>query len=496
MSFLGIDLGTSSVKLLLLDKEQGILQTVSKEYPVFYPRPGWAEQKPEDWWNAVRDGIRELLNKLGISAGQVAAVGFSGQMHGLVLLDGQQQVLAPALLWCDQRTQVECDELAEKLGSRLVEYTGNQALTGFTAPKVLWMKKHRPDIFRAIRHVLLPKDYIRWQLTGDFATDVSDASGTLFFDVAKRQWSAEMLAFLGLPAAVVPACYESCTVTGYITRQAAAETGLPAGIPVVGGGGDQASGAIGTGIVRTGGISVALGTSGVVFACQETYSVDKENRLHAFCHANGKWHVMGVMLAAAACLKWWVNEACKLEEAGFDLLLREAQQIPAGSEGLIFLPYLLGERSPYSDPNARGAFIGLTVKHGRGHMTRAVLEGVAMGLRDLLEIAKEQQLPIQEIRVNGGGAKSALWRQILADVLGHPVCMVNSVEGPALGAAIMAAVGNGAYASLEAACDAIVKVVETKVPVPANMDTYNDLYTVYHQLYHRLRETFDGLSHV
>lgn len=493
MSFLGIDLGTSSVKVLLLDKERGILQTVSKEYPVSYPQPGWAEQNPEDWWNATGAGIRELLQIAKIDAAEVQAVGFSGQMHGLVLLDSRHQVLMPAMLWCDQRTQEECDELTEKLGPKLSEYTGNKALTGFTAPKVMWVKKNHPEIFHRIQHILLPKDYIRWRITGDFATDVSDASGTLFFDVAKRQWSAEMLDFLDLPLTVLPACYESCEVTGHVTGQAAAETGLPAGIPVVGGGGDQASGAIGTGIVKAGGISVALGTSGVVFACQDTYSVDSENRLHAFCHANGKWHVMGVMLSAASCLKWWVRDVCK-GEAGFDILLEEAAQVPAGSEGLVFLPYLLGERSPHSDPNARGTFIGLTMKHGRGHMTRAILEGVACGLRDLLEITKEQHIPVQEIRVSGGGAKSVLWRQILADVLGFPVCMVNSVEGPALGAAIMAAAGSGAFNGLEEACTSIVKTVEKTVPILPNVEKYDKVYTIYRQLYGTLCRTFTGLS--
>ncbi len=496
MSFLGIDLGTSSVKILLLAKDGGVLQTVSKDYPVYYPKTGWAEQNPEDWWKATRDGIREILATAAMNTEEVQGIGFSGQMHGLVLLDKENRVLMPALLWCDQRTQAECDELTERLGSKLSEYTGNKALAGFTAPKVLWVRRNHPEIYQQIEHVLLPKDYIRWRLTGDYATDVSDASGTLFFDVARRQWSPEMLEFLGLSQAVLPKCYESYEITGHVSEQAAKETGLFRGIPVVGGGGDQASGAVGTGVVKAGRVSVALGTSGVVFACQETYSVDSENRLHSFCHANGKWHVMGVMLSAASCLKWWVEEVCKMDDSGFITLLQEAAEVPPGSEGLVFLPYLLGERTPYSDPYARGTFVGLTMTHSRGHMTRAILEGVAFGLRDSLEIIREQNIPIQEVRVSGGGAKSNLWRQILADIFGLPICVVNSVEGPAFGAAILAAVGAGEFAGVEEACSAIVKTVEQIEPIAANVAKYNTLYKIYHQLYGTLQESFSELGKI
>ena len=494
LSFLGIDLGTSAVKLLLMAEDGKVLQTVSQEYPVYYPQAGWAEQDPEEWWKATSEGIRKILATTAAARDPVQSIGLSGQMHGLVLLDGESRILRPALLWCDQRTQAECDFITEQLGSKLSEYTANKALTGFTAPKVLWVKHNQPAIYRQIEHILLPKDYIRWRLTGEYATDVSDASGTLFFDVAQRQWSMEMVDFLGLPATVLPTCYESYEITGYITGQAAAATGLNKRLPVVGGGGDQASGAVGTGVVKAGTVSVALGTSGVVFACQDTHSVDDKNRLHSFCHANGKWHVMGVMLSAASCLKWWVEKVCRLDGSGFTPVLNEAAAIPAGSQGLIYLPYLLGERTPYSDPNARGTFTGLTMSHGRAHMTKAILEGVAFGLRDSLEIIREQHIPIQEVRVSGGGARSILWRQILANVLDLPVCVVNSVEGPAFGAAILAAVGAGAFADVGKACESMTHTMEQTDPVAADVDCYHAIYPIYHQLYGHLRETFGQLG--
>jgi len=496
MSFLGIDVGTSSVKLLLADTTGRVLQTLSKDYPVYYPKAGWAEQNPEDWWNATSEGIREILNRSQMESREIQGIGLSGQMHGLVLLDKENRVLMPALLWCDQRTQDECDELSEKLGSKLSEYTGNRALAGFTAPKVLWVRRHRPEIYKQIEHVLLPKDYIRWKLTGEYATDVSDASGTLFFDVAHRCWSPEMLDILGLSETHLPTCYESYEITGAVTEQAARESGLHTSTLVVGGGGDQASGAVGTGVVTAGTVSVALGTSGVVFVCQENYSVDRQNRLHSFCHANGKWHVMGVMLSAASCLKWWVEEVCRLDDAGFAVLLEEAARISPGSEGLIFLPYLMGERTPYSDPHARGTFIGLTMTHGRGPMTRAILEGVGFGLCDSLKIIREQNIPIHEVRVSGGGAKSYLWRQILADIFGQPIHVVNSVEGPAFGAAILAAVGAGEFAGVEEACNQMIKTVKQTEPIAANVEKYKFIYEIYHQLYATLEKSFRDLSRI
>ncbi len=496
MNFLGIDLGTSAVKLLLMDEKGSVIGTVTKDYPVYYPESGWAEQNPEDWWEATKAGISELLRTAGMAGTQVRSIGLGGQMHGLVLLDRANQVLMPAMLWCDQRTQAECDYITEKLGTELSKYTGNKALAGFTAPKVLWVRRHLPEIFEKIGHVLLPKDYIRFKLTGEYATDVSDASGTLFFDVSNRRWSAEMLAMLGLSEEVLPKCYESYEVTGNITEEAARSTQLHAGTEVVGGGGDQACGAVGTGVVDRGMALVALGTSGVVFACQEKYAVDDENKLHAFCHSNGKWHVMGVMLSASSCLKWWVEEIFHLDNSGYALLLEEAGKIPPGSEGLIFLPYLMGERTPYSDPNARGTFIGLTMMHSRAHMTRAILEGVCFGLRDSLEIIREQNIPAQVIRVSGGGAKSLLWRQILADIMGLKVEVVNSTDGPAFGAAILAAVGAGIFDTVEDACNSTIKAVWSTEPNQEQVKKYERVYRIYQGLYRTLKETFTELSSI
>lgn len=489
--FLGIDLGTSSVKIIAMNKEGKVVASVSKEYPVYYPAKGWAEQNPEDWWNGTRDGIKELIEKNNLSKDEIRGIGFSGQMHGLVALDENNLVLTPAILWCDQRTQDECDYITEVVGpENLSKWTGNKALTGFTAPKILWLRKHKPEVYSRIKHVLLPKDYIRFKLTGEFATDVSDASGTLLFDVEKRNWSKEVLNKLDIDEALMPKAYESSEITGYVTNEAANETGLRQGTIVVGGGGDQAAGAVGTGCVESGIISVAMGTSGVVFASQKDYAVDSENRLHSFCHANNEWHVMGVMLSAASCLKWWVEDVLKGDNASFDELLAEAEGVPAGSEGLIFLPYLMGERTPYSDPNAKGCFIGLNITHTRAHMTRAILEGVAFGLKDSLEVAKNLNVPIDGVRVNGGGAKSKLWRQILADVFDARIDMINSVDGPSLGAAILAAVGAGEFESVKDACSKVIKVTDSVQPDPFSVEKYKKQYKVYNSLYGVLKETF------
>ncbi|MEQ6360600.1 xylulokinase [Thermoanaerobacter thermohydrosulfuricus] len=499
MYFLGIDLGTSAVKIILIEEKGNVIGSTSKEYPVYYPQPGWSEQNPEDWWNATKDGIRELIIKTGVKNGDIKGIGLSGQMHGLVLLDENNNVLMPAILWNDQRTQEECDYITQTLGKeRLTKYTGNKALTGFTAPKILWVKKHRTDIYKKIHRILLPKDYIRFKLTGEYATDVSDASGTLLFDVENRKWSKEMLDALEIPYNWMPKCYESTEVTGYVTKEAADLTGLKEGTIVVGGGGDQASGAVGTGTVKSGIVSVALGTSGVVFASQDKYVVDEENRLHSFCHANGKWHVMGVMLSAAACLKWWIDNIINFNGSSitYEKLLEEAEKVTPGSGGLIFLPYLMGERTPHSDPYARGSFIGLNMTHKREHMTRAILEGVAFGLRDSLEIIKELNIPVNEVRVSGGGAKSVLWRQILADIFGVRVDMVNATEGPAFGAAIMSAVGYGIFKDVEEATSKLIKVTDSVYPIEENKDKYNEVYTVYKDLYYLLKNTFKRIVEI
>lgn len=494
MYFLGIDLGTSSVKIILMDDNGKLIKSSSKRYPVFYPKTTWAEQDPNDWWKAVKDGIWEILDS-DIKKEDIKSIGLSGQMHGLVTLDKNDDVLMPAILWCDQRTEEECNFLNYEIGQeRLSSYTGNKALTGFTAPKILWVKKHRKDIYEKISHILLPKDYIRFKLTGEYATDVSDASGTLLFDVKNRRWSSNMLDIVGLDNNIIPECFESYEVTGKVSKKAATETGLKEGTLVVGGGGDQACGAVGTGTVQRGALSVALGTSGVVFACQDSYSVDNQNRLHSFCHANGKWHVMGVMLSAASCLKWWIENITKdMSDDVYDILLTEAQKVSAGSEGLLFLPYLVGERTPYSDPDARGAFIGLNITHERSHLTRAILEGVSFGLRDSLEIIRELKIPIDSIRVSGGGATSVLWRRILANIFNCQIDLVNSTEGPALGAAILAAVGFGAFDSVDDATNKIIKVTDTILPNKEEVKIYDETYKIYHDLYENLRDTFSSI---
>ena len=497
MYFLGIDLGTSSVKIILMSDNGSVVSSVSKEYPVYYPEPGWAEQNPEDWWNATKDGVKEIIAKSGVNGDDIKGVGLSGQMHGLVLLDKDNNVITPAILWCDQRTQEECDYITVKIGKEgLLKYTGNKALTGFTAPKILWVRKHLPDVYERIAHILLPKDYIRFKLTGEYATEVSDASGTLLFDVSNRRWSKEMIDIFEIPEKALPKCYESTDVTGHVTKEAADLTGLKEGTIVVGGGGDQASGAVGTGTVKSGIVSVALGTSGVVFASQDKYAADDELRLHSFCHANGKWHVMGVMLSAASCLKWWVDDVNNYssEAMTFDGLLEEAEKVKPGSDGLIFLPYLMGERTPYSDPYAKGSFVGLSITHNRGHMTRSILEGVAFGLRDSLELIKDLNIPVNEVRVSGGGAKSKLWRQILADIFNVRIDMINATEGPSYGAAIMASVGYGLFEDVDEACSKLIKVTDSVYPIQENVERYNKLYPIYVSLYSKLKGTFEEIG--
>lgn len=498
MIYLGIDLGTSSVKILAINNSNEIIGEITKEYPVEFPQDKWAQQNPEDWWTQTAAGIRELIHTAGISSGEVRSIGFSGQMHGLVALGDEDEVLTPAILWCDQRTQEECDEITAFFGQdKLSAYTGNKALTGFTAPKILWVKKNLPEVFSKIRHILLPKDYIRLKLTGDYATDVSDASGMLLLDVEKRRWSRPVLDFLGITEAQLPKVFESYEVTGVVSDSVKAELGLEGEILVVGGAGDQAAGAVGTGTVEDGIVSVTLGTSGVVFAAQETYAVDAENRLHAFCHANGKYHAMGVMLSAANCLNWWVETVHPA--VGFETLLAEAEQVEAGSSRVVFLPYLMGERTPYADPDATGCFVGLTMGTTRGHMTRAVLEGVAYGLYDSLKILMDIGVPIHQVRVIGGGAKSLLWKQILADVFNMDIQEINTNQGGALGAAILAAVGAGGFADVATGCRELVKVVDTIKPVPGNVKCYQERYPLYQALYGDLKKWFEksaGLSPV
>ncbi|MDT8716186.1 xylulokinase [Clostridium sp. 19966] len=500
MNFVGIDLGTSSVKLVIMNDEGKVVEALSKDYDVSYPKPGFAEQNPEDWWEAVRDGLKELLAKSKLSSEAVKGIGFSGQMHGLVMLDEHYSVLRPAILWCDQRTEEECVYLNEVIGQdKLSKYTGNKALTGFTAPKILWVKKHEPEIFAKAKYIMLPKDYIRLKLTGEFATDVSDASGMLLLDVEGRKWSKEMLEITGITEAMLPRVVESWEPTGTLTEEVAEYTGLATATIVVGGAGDQAAGAVGTGTVSEGILSAALGTSGVIFASSEKYEVDDDNRLHSFCHANGKYHQMGVMLSAASCLKWWVEQInkglCGEDSAKtFDFLLEEAAKSKVGANGVVYLPYLMGERTPHSDPHAKGTFVGMTMTTERGDMTRAILEGVCFGLRDSLEILRSLKVPIEEVRVSGGGSKSVLWRQILADVLNTKVALINSKEGPAYGAAILAAVGCGLFKTVDEACEKLIKVTNEVSPIPENVEKYNKVYEVFTKLYPSLKDSFKLLS--
>jgi len=490
---LGLDISTTGAKALLIDDQGAVIASRTTPQPISTPKPLWSEQNPADWWNGMVAAIRAVLDEAGAAA-DVAAIGLTGQMHGLVCLDANGQVLRPSILWNDQRTQAECDAITAKIGARrLIELTGNRALTGFTAPKILWVRNHEPDVYARIAHILLPKDYIRFKLTGEYATDLADGSGMLLMDVASRRWSQDVLAELDIPPAWMPAVYEGPGVTGYVSAAAAQETGLKAGIPVVAGGGDQSAQAVGVGAVTPGVVALTVGTSGVVFAPLGSYAYEPEGRLHAFCHAvPGRWHFMGVMLSAAGSLQWYRDALAP--GVSFDALTAEAADVPPGSDGLQFLPYLSGERTPHPDPLARGAFVGLTVRHTRGHLTRAVLEGVSFGLRDGFELIKQSEAGrvIRQVRVSGGGAKSPLWRQILADVLGAPLVTVEALEGAAYGAALLAGVGVGVWPDVEAATSS-VQLGEAVSPGP-NAAAYERAYSIYRSLYPTLKDTFQALA--
>ncbi len=469
----GIDVGTSATKGVAISDAGEVLATEEAPYPLSTPRPGWSEQDPEDWWRATETVLAALTNTAGAPAG----IGLSGQMHGLVALDENDDVIRPAILWNDQRTQAECDEIEETIGlERLIKLTGNRALTGFTAPKILWLRNHEPDSYAKIARVLLPKDYVRLRLTGEHATDVSDASGTLLLDVANRAWSNEVSQALDIDPAWLPTALESPEVSGH-TEQ---------GIPVAAGGGDQAAGAVGVGVDRKGPVSVALGTSGVVFAALDAFAADPEARVHAFCHAvPGAWHAMGVMLSAAGSLSWWRHASAP--DADYDTLLNEAAAWPAGAEGLLFVPYLAGERTPYADPDARGAFVGLGLRHDRGALTRAVLEGVAFGLRDSLDLIDELGGQPQLGRVSGGGARSRLWTQIIASVLELPLEQVAVDEGAAFGAAILGGVAAEVWPDVHAAVKETVKPRDQIDPVSKWIEPYREQRERFRALYPALK---------
>lgn len=498
---LGIDLGTSGAKAMLLDEHGALVASATSAYPISTPRPLWSEQDPDDWWRGVCTAIGLVLESAGADPASIACVGLSGQMHGLVALDAAGEVIRPCILWNDQRTADECAAIEARIGrDTLVRITGKPVLPSFTAPKILWMRRHEPDLAARIAHVLLPKDYIRFRLTGTYFGDVSDASGTSLFDVGARRWSTDLLDALEIPAAWMPEVTESTEVSAYVSVEGARASGLANGTPVVGGAGDQAAEAVGCGVLA-GGVSVTIGTSGVVFAGMEEYRPDTAGRVHAYCHAApGTWHVMGVMLSAGGSLRWFRDEFCEREQTlarmqdrdTYEVMMEEAAKIPAGCESLLFLPYLTGERCPHPDPFARGVFFGLTARHTRAHMLRAVIEGITFGLRDSLELVHALGIHPDTLRISGGGARSALWRQIMADVFGAPVAGVNVAEGAAFGAALLAGTGAGVFASVD---EAVRRVVRTGEPVAPGADrsVYERMYARYTALYPALREQFAAL---
>ncbi|HEX2766207.1 MAG TPA: xylulokinase [Candidatus Limnocylindria bacterium] len=491
---LGIDVSTTATKAILVDPDGAVRGIGSAEYGYDIPRPGWSEQDPALWWDGARTAIRAALSAAGVDGAEVGAVGLTGQMHGSVLLDAADEPVRPAILWNDQRTAAECDAIRSAIGAaRLVEVTGNDALTGFTAPKLLWVRHHEPDAWARVTGVMLPKDYLRLRLTGERAVDKADGAGTLLFDLAGRDWSADVLRALDLDPALFPPTFEGPEITGRVTAAAAEATGLRAGTPVVAGGGDQSANAVGVGVVDRGSAALSLGTSGVVFAATDRPLVEPAGRVHAFCHAvPDRWHLMSVMLSAAGSLRWYRDALAP--GVDFGDLASEAGSVAPGSDGLMFLPYLTGERSPHPDPLARGAFVGLTVAHERRHLTRAVLEGVAFGLRDGLDLMRAAGMPAPEaLRASGGGTASPVWRRILADVLGTPLVGVGTTEGAAFGAALLAGPAAGAFASVTEAASSVVKVTPMAEPGP-DAARYAELHATYRELYPALAPVFPRLA--
>jgi xylulokinase len=502
---LGIDVGTTGSKALLVGADGSMKAEATTEYPMHTPQPLWAEQDPADWWAATVASIKRLLSERDVTPDRVVGVGLTGQMHGLVLLDAQGEVLRPCIMWNDQRTAAQCAAIYAQLGeAEVLRLTGNPMLPGFTAPKIVWVRENEPEVYAKASKALLPKDYIRYRLTGEFFSEVSDASGTSLFDVGQRQWSDGMLKALDVPRQWLPEATESPEASAKIGAEAAKETGLLEGTPVVGGAGDQAAQAVGTGIIEEGIVSATLGTSGVVFAASGAYRAEPEGRLQAYCHAvPGMWHLMGVMLSAAGSFRWYRDALGELERAqeretgrdAYDLLDAAAAGVAPGCEGLLFLPYLTGERMPYSDPNARGVFFGLTLRHGKPHMTRAVLEGVTYGLRDLLELMRALGLSIEQVRASGGGVRSPLWRQILADVFATEIVTVNVTQGAAYGAALLAGVGASVYTSVAQACETAIRVTDRTEPSSAAA-VYDDYYPRYRALYPALQPEFQAIAQV
>lgn len=489
MYFIGIDLGTSAVKLLLMDENGVIKKSVSREYPISFPKSGWSEQNPEDWYRQTKDGLKELISDIDRS--KVLGIGFGGQMHGLVVLDKDDNIIRPTILWNDSRTAKETDYLNEVIGKeKLSDYTANIAFAGFTAPKILWMKNHEPENFNRISKIMLPKDYIAYRLTGVHCSDPSDASGTLLYDVKNKCWSKEMLEICSVSEKQLPTIYQSYEVVGTIKEEISQEFGLSKDVKVVAGAGDNAAAAVGTGTVGEGKCNVSLGTSGTIFISSEKFGVDKNNALHSFAHADGNYHLMGVVLSAASCNKWWMEDILNTK----DFAGEQEDICNLGKNSVYFLPYLMGERSPHNDPNARGAFIGMTMETSRKDMTLAMLEGVAFAIRDSYEIARSLGIQIERTKMCGGGAKSPLWRKILANVLNLEVDILEVEEGPALGGAMLAAVGCGVYDSVEAMAEKIIKVKETVKPHPETVALYEKRYEQFKKLYPGLKDLFQAIT--
>jgi xylulokinase len=504
--YLGIDIGTSGTKTLVARPDGTVLATALAEHPIYFPQPGWSEQQPEDWWTSTTKSVHAALARAGVSGQEVKGIGLSGQMHGSVFIDKHNNVLRRALLWNDQRTEAECREIERLAGGReaLIQLVSNPAFTGFTAPKILWVRRHEPKVYEQTHKILLPKDYIRLRLTGGYCTEVSDASGTLLLDVKQRRWSDALLGKLGIDKHLLPECRESQEVSGEVTAAAAAELDIPPGTPVVGGAGDQAASAVGNGIVRPGILSATMGTSGVIFAHSDQPQTHPQGKVHTLCHAvKGAWHTMGVVLSAGGSLQWFRNQlaAEEVELARrrgldpYDLILAEAAHVPPGAEGLYFLPYLTGERHPHPDAEARGAWIGLTVRHGWKHLARAVVEGATFAMRDCLEVMRGLGVSAEQIRLSGGGARSPFWRQLQADVYGQQVALVNAQEGPAYGVALLAMVGTGVFQSVPEACNAIT-VTEKLQPHEPNRQRYNQIHGQYQRFYGKLAEEFRGIAAV
>ncbi len=491
MNYIGVDLGTSAVKLLLMEGNGKILKIVSREYALSFPHPGWSEQNPYDWFTQSMDGIKELLE--GSDKSKLAGISFGGQMHGLVALDENNDVIRPAILWNDGRTTAETDYLNQEIGkAKLSEYTANIAFAGFTAPKVLWMKNNEPENFAKIRHIMLPKDYLAFRLSGVYCTDVSDASGTLYFDVKNRTWSKEMCEICSIKEEWLPKVFESYEAVGTILPEISKELDVPESVKIVAGAGDNAAAAVGTGTVGAGACNLSLGTSGTVFISSDTFGVDENNALHSFDHANGKYHLMGCMLSAASCNKWWMDEIIGTKDYG-----KEQEPITEdklGENHVYFLPYLMGERSPHNDPMARGTFIGMSMDTTRADMTQAILEGVAFALRDSFEVAKSLGVKIERTKICGGGAKSALWKQMIANILNIKVDVLENEEGPSMGGAMLAAVACGEYATVEDAAAAIVKVVDTVEPTPELAAKYEARYQAFRKIYPAVKDVFPTLG--